>query len=282
MGNVSIITDSSAYLPQSYIDELPISVIPLSLVWEGKTYRDGLDISATAFYRMLAKSDHLPTTSQTTVGEYEAIFSKLTAEGRELLVLPISSGISGSLNSALQAKTSFPNAPIEIVDTRLVSMALSFQVLTAARAAKEGASLKECKELAQEAYHHIGVFFTVDTLKYLEKGGRIGSAKRLLGTALSIKPIMEIRAGKIELVKSVISRHKAIEAMLDMTEHGIAGRTPVHISVFHADVEEEALKMQATAEKRFGATEAILSEVSPAIGSHTGPGTLSIAYMAGM
>ncbi len=113
-------------------------------------------------------------------------------------------------------------------------MALSFQVLAAARAAAAGASLAECKQVAEQVYGHIGVYFTVDTLKYLAAGGRINSAKRLLGAALNIKPILEIRDGKIELVTSVISRRKAIERMLDLVEKGIAGRTPGRISVFHA------------------------------------------------
>ncbi len=282
MKKVAIITDSTAYLPQKYVDELDITIIPLTLTWNGVNYRDGIDIQPEDFYRRLAVSDTLPTTSQATVGDFSTVFQKLLDQGFAILTLPISSGISGTVNSAFQAKELFPNAPIEIIDTKLVSMALSFQVLAAARAAKEGASLEDCKQIAIKAYDHIGVYFVVDTLKYLHAGGRIGGAKRFLGTTLNIKPILEIRDGKIEAVKSVISMSKAVDAMVDLVEADIDGKTPVHISVFHALAEQKARALLDRTVVKFNASEGILSHVSPVVGSHVGPGTLSIAYMAGM
>jgi DegV family protein with EDD domain len=282
MKKVAIVTDSTAYLPQNYIDSLPIRVVPLSLTWEGQTYRDGIDIKPDEFYTRLGKSDTLPTTSQATVHDFSSVFEKLIDEGYSILTLPISSGISGTVNSAFQAKELMKGAPIEVIDTKLVSMALGFQVLAAARAAKDGASLEECKKIAIEAYSHIGVYFVVDTLKYLHAGGRIGGAKRFIGTALRIKPILEIRDGKIEAVKSVISINKAVDAMSQLVETDIAGRTPVRISVFHALAEVQAQELLDRVVKHFDAVEGILSLVSPVVGSHVGPGTLSIAYMAGM
>jgi DegV family protein with EDD domain len=282
MKKVAIVTDSTAYLPQNYIDSLPIRVVPLSLTWEGQTYRDGIDIKPDEFYTRLGKSDTLPTTSQATVHDFSSVFEKLIDEGYSILTLPISSGISGTVNSAFQAKELMKGAPIEVIDTKLVSMALGFQVLAAARAAKDGASLEECKKIAIEAYSHIGVYFVVDTLKYLHAGGRIGGAKRFIGTALRIKPILEIRDGKIEAVKSVISINKAVDAMIQLVETDIAGRTPVRISVFHALAEVQAQELLDRVVNHFDAVEGILSLVSPVVGSHVGPGTLSIAYMAGM
>ncbi len=281
MSKVIIITDSSAYLPQNLVEQYPIHVIPLTLNWDGQDYRDGVDIQAAEFYTRLGSSNTLPTTSQIPVHTYQQTFQDLIGQGYQCLVLPISSGISSSLQSALQAQTLFPDAPIEVMDSKLVSMALGFQVLAAARLAAQGADLAACKAAAEEAYPKIGVYFTVDTLKYLAAGGRINSAKRLLGTALNIKPVLEIRDGKIELVGSVISQRKAIERMLKLVEQGIAGRSPVRLSVFHANVPEIAQELQDRAAQQFGAVEAILSEVSPVVGSHTGPGTLSVAYMAG-
>ena len=282
MNKVIILTDSTAYIPQEYIDTLPIKVIPLSVIWEGKTYRDGIDIKPEEFYTRLAKSSTLPTTSQTSVSAYQDEFKKLLDEGYQVLTLPISSGISGSVFSAFQAKESFKNDPVEVLDTKLVSMALAFQVLTAARAAKEGASLQECKELAIKAYDHIGVYFTVETLKYLHMGGRIGGAKHLFGTALRIKPILAIRDGKIDAVKSVISFSKAVEAMVDLVKRDIDGKTPVRISVFHTNVPELAQSLLDRLTNELNPVDSVLSYVSPVVGSHVGPGTISIAYMAGM
>ena len=160
-------------------------------------------------------------------------------------------------------------------------MALSFQVLAAARAAAEGASLAECSEVARQAYDKIGVYFTVDSLTYLARGGRIGGAKRLLGSALNIKPILEIRDGKIEAAGSVISRRKAVDRMIEMVETGIGGRSPVRVSVFHAACPEEAIALAERLDRQFHPVENIPSFVSPVVGSHVGPGTISIAYMAG-
>lgn len=282
MKKVIVTTDSTAYLPQQYVDELGVEVIPLTVNWDGEAYRDGIDITPDEFYTRLSKSSTLPTTSQTPVNDYVNLYQRLLDAGYAVLAMPISQGISGSYFSAVQAKESFPGAPVEVVDTRLVSMALSFQVLAAARAARDGASLEECKQVAHEAYKHIGVYFVVDTLKYLHAGGRIGGGKRFMGTTLNIKPILEIRDGKIEAVKSVISISKALEAMVQLVEKDIAGRKPVRVSVFHALAEQKARVLLDDITQRFNADESILSYVSPVVGSHVGPGTLSIAYMAGM
>ena len=281
MSPIKIITDSTAYLPDTYLKQYDIDVVPLSLIWEGKVYYDGIDISATEFYTRMTQTNALPTTSQVPVSDFETIFRKNLEAGNELLVLPVSSGLSGTFESALQARESFPGAPIEIVETKLVSMALSFMVLAAARAAEQGASLAECKAVAEAAYSKIGVYFIVQDLKYLAAGGRINSAKRLMGTALNIKPLLEIRDGKIEAVESIISMRKGIERMVQLIERNINGREPVRVSVFHALAPKEAEELLARITQKFNAVESILSEVSPVIGSHVGPGTLSIAYMVG-
>jgi len=281
MKKVAIVTDSSAYLPQEIVDELDLHIVPLTLHWDGESFRDGEDIRAEEFYERLAESDTIPTTSQVTVNEFNDLFKKLLDEGHPVLALLISSGISGTVESAQQAAENFPDAPLVLMDSQLVSMALGFMVMTVARAAREGASLSACQKLAEQAYRKIGVYFTVDTLKYLNKGGRINTAKRLLGAALNIKPIMEIREGKIELVESVISRKKAVQRMLDLVERDIAGREPVRICTFHAKAEEDNQALMADAVERFHPIETVTTYVSPVIGTHTGPGTLSIAYMAG-
>jgi len=281
MQKVRVITDSSAYLPRQYVDQLNISVLPLTLTLDGQEYRDGMDIQASEYYNRLAKTDSLPKTSQVSVGAFEEIYRELLDQGFAVLAMPLSSGLSGTHESAVQALEAFPGAPIEVLETRLVSMALSFQVLAAARAAAQGANLAECKAIAEEAYPKIGVYFTVENLKYLAAGGRINSAKRLLGTALRIKPVLEIREGKIELLESVITTRKAVERMVELVARNVAGKSPVRVSVFHANVPEMAQELLDRVVKQFNAVEGILSEVSPAIGSHVGPGTISIAFMAG-
>ena len=282
MSNIAIITDSSAYMPQKLVDQYHLHIVPLTLYWEGVSYRDGVDIGATEFYERLSHSDTLPTTSQVPVNHFVDLFRPLLEAGNDVIYMGISKGLSASYDSAVQARAELGNpANLVVVDTQLVSMALSFMVLEVCRAAEAGANLAECEAVAAAAFPRIGVFFTVNTLEYLHRGGRINSAKRLLGSTLNLKPVMEIRGGKIELVESVISRRKAIARMLDLVEKGINGRTPVRLAPFHALCIDDLEAMEAEAIERFHPVEVIRSEVSPVIGTHVGPGTLAIAYLAG-
>jgi DegV family protein with EDD domain len=278
MKKVAIITDSSGYLPDTIVEELGIHVVPLTLHWGDDTYRDGEDIRAEEFYARLAEADTLPTTSQPTVREFTQLFGRLLEADYAVLALLISSGLSGTVDSALQAQKDFPDAPLAVYDSRLVSMALGFMVMKVARAAKAGASLEECLALAEEVYPKIGVYFTVDTLKYLYMGGRINTAKRVMGSTLNIKPIMEIRDGKIELIESVRSRKKALARMLEMVARDLDGCESMRISTFHAAADEENQTLLAQAVERFNPIETVSTFVSPVIGTHTGPGTVSIAY----
>lgn len=281
MAGVTVLTDSSAYIPEAVTREYGIEVIPLQLIWGDQTFLDGIDILADEFYTRLMTADELPTTSATSVHEYQTVIQKILDRGNAVVVMPISSGLSASYHNAIQAKESMAGLPVEVIDTRQVSMALGFMAITAARAAKAGGSLAEVKAAAENAYQHIGVYFTVDDLKYLHKGGRIGGAKRLMGSVLKIKPILEIADGKIEAVGSVMTRKKALEKLVDLVEEGLAGRTPVRISVFHALDLETACELEQICQERFHPVESITSEVSPVVGAHVGAGTMSIAYMAG-
>ena len=282
MAKVKIITDSTAYLPQEYVDQYGIDVIPLTVNWNGESFRDGIDIKADEFYTKLKDSDSLPTTNAVSIHDYTLAIQKGLDDGHEVMLLPLSSGISASFFNAVKAVESFAGKPVDIIDTQIVSMALSFMVLAAARVAENGASLAEVKATALEAYKHIGVYFTVDTLKYLHKGGRIGGAKRLLGSALSIKPILMLKEGKIEASGSAVTRKKALERLINLVGEGINGQSPVRISVFHALDIATANDLMERCKKEFNPVELILSEVSPVVGSHVGPGTVSIAWMAGM
>lgn len=282
MNRVIIVTDSSAYLPQEVVDQYHLIVLPLVLTWQGEQYRDGVDISAQEFYTQLSRSNEMASTSQVTVGQFEEIFKPLLDAGNAVFYAGISSGISASFDSAEQARVELGNPEnLVVFDSQLVSMALGLMIITLARAAEAGASLQEIVELAKETYPKIGVYFTVNTLEYLHKGGRINTATRFLGSALNVKPLLEIRGGKIEAVESVISRKKALSRMLELIEKRTSGKTPLLIAPFHALCEDECRALEATAVERLQPDEVFRSEVSPVIGAHVGPGTLAIAWMAG-
>ncbi len=282
MSKVILITDSTAYIPQELVERYSIQVAPQILIWGEETYEDGVDIHPDEFYARLKTAKVMPTTSQATPQTFQKIFAKILDEGNAALAILISEKLSGTIASAVQAKEHFPGAPIEIVDSYSTAMAMGFQVLAVARAAQEGASLQECKQLAEEARRHTGVVFAVDTLEFLHRGGRIGGASRYLGTALNIKPILELREGRVEAVERVRTRAKSIARVVELVEERIAGRQPVRLATLHANAKQDAEELLRLGRERLQSVEHVFAEVSPVIGTHAGPGTVGLAFMAGL
>ncbi len=282
MSKVAIVTDSTAYLPQELIDQYHIQVVPQILIWGDQNYLDGIDITPIEFYKKLQNAKVMPSTSQATPKNFHEIYSKLIEEGYDIIAILISEKLSGTIASALQARDMFPGARIEIVDSYTTAMAMGFQVLTLARAAQDGASFEECVKLAKQAREHTGVVFAVETLEFLHRGGRIGGASRFLGTALNIKPVLEVVGGKVEAIERVRTRKKSLERLIELAEERIANRRPVRLATLHANAAEEARELLEEASQKLQADEVVFSEVSPVIGTHAGPGTVGLAFMAGM
>ena len=282
MTKIAIITDSTAYLPDEYIQQYGIIVAPQILIWGDQTFQDGVDILPDEFYQRLQKATVMPTTSQVTIPAFQKLYKQLLDEGCDILAILISEKLSGTIDSAVQALTSFPNARIEIVDSHTTSMAMGFQILAAARAAQDGASLAECKALAEKARQHTGVIFAVDTLEFLHRGGRIGGGSRFLGTALNIKPILEVTGGRVEAVERVRTRTKSLNRVVDMIVERVGEQKPVRLAALHANAAQEAQMILDHASQWLAPIETIMSQVSPVVGTHAGPGTVGIAFMAGM
>ncbi|MBN1148819.1 MAG: DegV family protein [Anaerolineales bacterium] len=282
MSKISIVTDSSVYLPPELVEKYDIQVVPLVLVWGEQTLEDGVDIQPAEFYTRLKESKVMPSTSQATPGSFQRVFSEQLGQGRQVLAILLSPSLSGTVASAMQARGMFADGVIEIVESNSVAMALGFQVLAAARAAADGANLDECIAVAKKALQHTGVVFAVDTLEFLHRGGRIGGGSRFLGAALNIKPILEVAGGHVEAVERVRTRNKSICRVVELVEERIAGRRPLHLAVLHANAPDEANELLAKTREHFDADELFLTEVSPVIGTHAGPGTIGLAFMAGM
>jgi DegV family protein with EDD domain len=286
MSKVMVVTDSTANLSPQLMDGNPVRVLPLQLIWDHKIMRDSIDISANDFYTRLEKSSTMPTTSQTTPEEFKQCYAELIEKGYEILSVHISSKLSGTLDSAIQAKRAFLSAKIELVDSLSTSMAMGFQVMAAARLAANGGSLQECKVVAEKAREHTGVYFAVNTLEYLKRGGRIGGAAAFLGTALQLKPLLELREGQIEAVERVRTLSKTLDRLLDLVEARIANsQGPIRLCAIHGNSLPEAEQLLDKAVARFSSTlvsEALISDISPVIGTHAGPGALGVAWMEGM
>jgi DegV family protein with EDD domain len=284
MSKVAIVTDSTAYIPDEILKKYFISVVPQIVIWGDETYQDGVDMQPDQFYRKLSTSKTMPTTSQVAIVTVKAAFEKLLEAGYDVLGIFISTKLSGTMQSALHAQEMLSKAASKIVvlDSNSTAMAMGFHVLAAARAAQGGASLSECQKLAEEAQKHTGVYFVVDTLEFLRRGGRIGGATAMLGSALNLKPLLELRDGRIESVEKVRTKGKAISRMIELVVEQVAGRTPVRLATLHANAEDEARSALKAAATQLNPVEQVLAAVSPAIGTHAGPGTVGLAYMAGM
>ncbi len=284
MSKVAIVTDSTVYLPEELREQYNITVVPLILIWGEDNYRDGVDMTPAEFYQRLPTTKVMPTTSQPPVPSLQSAFESLIEQGNDVLGIFISSKLSGTVQSALQAHEAMKKGKekVAILDSLATTMAMGWPVLTAARAAEAGESLAECLKIAEKARDQTDVLFVVETLEFLRRGGRIGGAQALLGTLLNIKPLLQLQEGRIESVEKIRTKGKALERMLDVVEERIAGRTPVRLAIVHANTEAEARATLETAIERFHPVESLISPLSPVIGSHVGPGTVSLAYMTGI
>lgn len=283
MNKVAILTDSTAYLPKEYMSKYGVSNVPLVVVWGEETFEDGVTITPDEFYKKLRGAKVMPSTSQPSVGKMQEAMNALLTQGYDVLGLFISSKLSGTMQSALQARELLPKGSrVEIVDSESTIVAMGLQVLAVARAAADCACLEECRKVAELARENSGVYFMVDTLEFLHRGGRIGGGARFLGTALNMKPILYIHNGKIESLERVRTKGKALDRMLDIVAEKCDGKTSIRIASAHANSLEDAQALLEKAKERLDPIETFTGELSPVIGTHTGPGTVALAYMVGM
>jgi DegV family protein with EDD domain len=283
MSKIALVTDSTSSMPQELVEKYGIIVAPQVLIWGEETFEDGVDIMPGVFYNRLAKATIMPSTSQVTVAKFLEIYKLLLEKDYEIISILISSKLSGTVNSAVQAKAMLQSdAPIEIIDSNTTAMGMGFHVLAVARAIKQGASLSECVALAHKAIGQTGIFFAVDTLEFLHRGGRIGGATRFLGTMLNVKPILEVRDGRVEGIEQVRTRTKSLNRIVELAIEQIGNRTPVRLASLHANAPDEAQAVLKEATQKLNPIETYFSEVSPVIGANAGPGVVGLVYMAGM
>jgi len=286
MRKVMIVTDSTSNIPDEMLAGLPIRFLPLQVIWGNEILRDGIDITPKDFYERLSKDTVMPSTSQVTPEQFKELYQQLVADEYDILSLHISGKLSGTLDSATQAMRATPGGNIELFDSSSTSMAMGFQVLSAARMAAAGASLAECKAVAAKAAASTGVYFVLSTLEFLHRGGRIGGAQAFLGTMLNLKPLLELRDGRIEAIERVRTLSKASDRLLDLVETRLKNEAgPLRLCAVHANAPREGEALLEKAVKRFPSslvTDALLSTVSPVLGTHAGPGALGLAFMSGM
>lgn len=280
MSKIAIVTDSTSFLPAEYVKKHNITVAPQVLIWGEETFRDGVDIQPAEFYTRLKTAKTMPSTSQVSPASMQAVFQPLIEQGFEVLGIFVSSKLSGTIQSAVQAKEIMGPAgeKVTIVDSLATSMALSLIALAAARAAEAGASLKDCVAAAEKTRENSGLFFAVDTLEFLHRGGRIGGAQRFIGSALNLKPILALKDGRVEGVERIRTKSKAHDRVLELISEKVQGKSNIRIATLHANASEDAKALLERAAQQNNPVETIFAEVSPVVGTHAGPGTVGLAY----
>jgi DegV family protein with EDD domain len=275
---IAIVTDSSAYIPDELMRGLNIHVIPVWLIWDGKNYRDGIDIKPEEFYRRLKTSKTLPTTSQPSANEFEEFFIECGKKYDAIVAPLVSSKMSGTIACAQAAVNTLTDLSIKIIDTFTGSMAHGLIVLAAARAAAAGRVLDEVVNAAKAMREKVNLFFVVDTMEFLHRGGRISGAKRYLGTALQIRPILQFAEGTIAPLSQARTRNKAIEKLLDLVEERLEGRSVAEACVINIDCRADGESLVAKVKERYNIPLVHLAGVSPVVGTLVGPGGLGLAF----
>jgi DegV family protein with EDD domain len=275
-----IVTDSSAGLPDDLVEKYRVEVVPLNVHFGRTSFREGVNIDNAQFYQMLAQAEELPTTSQPSPGQFHEVYSRLIANGDQVISIHISGQLSGTFQSAMAARGMLPNAEITVIDSLSVSMGQGLIVLAASEAARKGRDHDDVVSLVKKAIRGTHVIFVVDTLEYLQKGGRIGGAAALLGTLLSLKPLLEIRDGHVEPLERVRTRRKAIKRAMEVLEERFDGQGPLRLFVLHAECSEEANQLAQNMRDRLPCTSVRVAELGPTLGTHGGPGTLGVGGCA--
>jgi DegV family protein with EDD domain len=278
--SVVVVTDSSAYIPEEALGDFSIPVIPLWLHWGDERFRDGVDIDPPTFYRRLQTDETFPTTSQPSAGEFLDFFRQVGVGAEAIVGVFVTSKLSGTVANAQAAQAELSDVTIRVVDSLSTSMGMGFMVLAAARAAAAGKSLDEVVAAAEDIRDRAHLLFAVDTLEFLHRGGRIGGAKWLLGTALSIKPLLHLDDGTIKPLVQVRTKRKAVARMLDIAEERLGGKRMAEAAVIDAGTPEEGDALAEQVRERFGISPVYRTAVSPAIGTHAGPGTVGLVFYA--
>ncbi|MDK2563457.1 DegV family protein [Romboutsia sedimentorum] len=276
MDNIKIICDSLSDIPMQLIEKYDIEVVPLSIMFNEKEYIDGIDLTKVEFYKMLRENDKLPKTSQVTYMAFKNIFEKYISQNRQIIYIGGSSKTSGTYQSAVMAKNDIKQGSINTFDSLSLSIGIGCMVLIAAKLAKEGKKVEEILNHLENLRSSVSLLFTVETLDYLQKGGRISLAKATIGNMLNIKPILCLEDGLIKPIFQVRGKKQAINKIVDIIKEQYGeDLSNKQVIVGCGDIDLEALKKKLNEE--FKLEEILEVNLGSCICAHTGPGVFGIA-----
>ena len=272
MNNIKIICDSLSDVNKEYLEQYDIDVVPLTLILDGKEYRDSIDISPEEFYKILREENAYPKTSQATYAQFKEVFEKYIKEGKKVLYISGSSAATGTCQSAIMAKND-TEGEIYIYDTYSLSFGAGLFVVKAAEMIKEGKSIEEVFKALDEIKEKSVLMFSVDTLEYLKKGGRISSTKATVGSLLNIKPILEVKDGLVSQVGQVRGKKNVLNKMVEYVKERLGDDIEQEeIYIGYSDDLKEREKLTEIAKEVFKPKKIGYFLVGTCIGAHSGPG----------
>ncbi|MBI5654009.1 MAG: DegV family protein [Chloroflexi bacterium] len=275
--SVKIVTDTMADIPAALAAELDITQVPCLVHFGDREFRDRTDLSLPEFYRQLDTSPILPFTSQPSAAMLEQVFRAIATRNNQILSIHVTGKLSGTLNSAHLGAQNLAGAQIEIVDSRQVSMAMGWMAVLAARAAKTGASLATIKKMVQDAMPRAHIIAMLDTLRFAQRGGRLGKGAALIGTFLNVKPLLSIQDGEVVPIGNVRTRRRGLERLVEILQ---ASGPVQELAVMHAQADADAQELARMLGALYPDKQIIIGETGPVIGTHTGPGAIGIAWLA--
>ena len=282
MKKVAIVTDTTACIPQEQVAKYEIEVVPVQLVFEDKVYHDGIDISPAEFYALLREAKTLPTTSASSPTPYLEAYRKASQKADSILCITEPARFSAMFDSAEiateMAKTELPKTVIEVMECTTAAAGQGLVALAAARSADSGVNLNEVMEIARSTMSRMNLYATLDTLHYLVKGGRVPQAAALVNSLLKIKPIFTLNHSDAHTVALPRTIPSAIKRMLKMMAQRVVKGQPLYVAVMHADALDKAAAISNTISAQFDCTELFITEFTPVMGVHTGPGLVGIAF----
>lgn len=282
MSLVGVLTDSCASIPEVLIEKYNIKVVPYYIHRGMETLRDLVDVQREEFFRWLPTATKLPTTASPGPGDYLQAFREMAQHTREIVSVHMTSLGSGAYQAAVAARDMahelLPDVRIEVIDSRNVSLCQGWMVIEAARAALDGVSFEGVIDCVRQLIPRTHMIQTADTLRYLYMGGRIGRAKHLVGSLLRIKPLIGMEDGVIVPLGTARSRARAYRRIAEMVEGAVGHLGRVKVAFVHAAAPQEVEKLRRLIEERLTCVETLVAELSPALGVHTGPGTVGVCY----
>jgi len=279
---MKIITDSTADLPKEYALRHDVEIVPLTIHLGDKSWKDYYDVQPDDFYELLKKTSAFPMTSQPTPQDFAEAYGPWVEKGEPILSLHLSSKLSGTYQSALLARSQFPDARIEVVDSMQASFALSMIILVCADKAKTGVSVEDLAHFARQMGSEMETYFAVDSLEYLHRGGRIGKAQAFLGTLMKIKPLLKLVNGEVLPVEKIRTRDRLLSRFVELVEEGVRDHSRLLVAAAESDNSEVVTGLLERLMKIPDVSLIFRGKIGGVITSHAGPGALGIAFARDM